>query len=242
MNVNSLACSHLWSFIIVPATYLFWVYSIFAWLSAISRCYFFSSISYNSEVSHLEFENSHREMCNCIKKMQMYCLDPENQHSHIQTPVWIKASEVFSTHGISWPRRPPTVTSKSIAKAYAIICLLPLFFGRHSSATGQRLRKLFIWQWSCRSLLWSSWISSKSTILQFSWPPDAMTLLPVSKIHENEHGGRSMSCAIALYLQKITDFHGYFDWLYCFLCDLLLDIWGHFKCKDLFPLYGLWNE
>lgn len=40
----------------------------------------------------------------------------------------------------------------------------------------------------------------------------------------------------------LTDFHGYFDWLYCFLCDLLLDIWGYFKCKDLFPLYGLWNN
>lgn len=201
MNVNSLACSHLWSFIIVPATYLLWVYSIFAWLSAVSRCYF---LQFRSESSGIwKFSpwdvQLHQKDANALFRSR------KSAQPYINSSMNKGIRSVFYSCDLPWPRRPPTVTSKSIATAYAIICLLPFSFGRHSSATGQRLRKLFIWQWSCRSLLWSSWISSKSTILQFSWPPDAMTLLPVSKIHESEHGGRSMSCAFALYLQKSTN-------------------------------------
>lgn len=183
MSVNRLACSHLWSFVIVPTTYLSWVYWIFAWFSVVSKCdlFFFKYIlQFRSESSGIwKFLPSdvqlHQKDTDVLFRPRKSAEPFKN--SSVNKGIW-----VFSTQRMSWPRRPLTVTLKSIAKAYAIIWLLPFFFFfscRHSAATGWRLRELFIWQWSCRSLLWSSRLSSKSTILQFSWRPDAMSLLPV---------------------------------------------------------------
>lgn len=108
MHGNSSVCSHSWSFIIIPATYLLCVHWVFPRLSAVSKQYF-SSISNTSEVNHLEFENSYHLMYNCVKKIQMYNLDAENQHSHIKKLCEESYQWVLSAHRISAPRRPHSV-------------------------------------------------------------------------------------------------------------------------------------